>query len=76
MPAPASGPRGHAGRRLDAPATKVRDGCGLMVPKGEYDYPTLLRVTTLVRCASAPRAAGLVTFVYRPGPVAGEREAL
>ena len=29
MPAPASGPRGHAGRRLDALATKVDDGCGL-----------------------------------------------
>ena len=31
-PAPRHGPRGHAGRRLDALATKVGDLCGLVLP--------------------------------------------
>ncbi len=37
MPAPASSPRGHAGRRLDALATKVGDGCGLG-DENAFDY--------------------------------------
>ena len=50
MPAPASGPRGHAGRRLDALATKVGEICGL----DKRNPPPFLLIYALDKCELPP----------------------